>query len=196
MKAIFAVLSYLLGAVPTGYLVFKLSERKDIRKFGSRNTGATNVMRLKGWKLAVPVVLADVLKGFLPAFLAVRLFGDLRLALIASFLAVVGHCFPVYIRFHGGKGVATTVGAAAGLAFVPLLVSMTVFLVVVGLTRYVSLGSILAVVFFAVFVHVVGGAVETVAWGAAIAVLVVLKHRGNIGRLLAGRERKLGEKAS
>jgi glycerol-3-phosphate acyltransferase PlsY len=196
MKALFAILSYLLGAIPTGYLVFKLSARKDIREFGSRNTGATNVMRLKGWKLAVPVVFADVLKGFLPAFLALRLFGDPRLALIASFLAVVGHCYPVYIRFRGGKGVATTVGAATALAVAPLLVSLTVFLVLVGLTRYVSLGSILAIVSFPVFVHVFGGGVETVAWGAAITVLVVLKHRGNIGRLLAGRERKLGEKAS
>jgi glycerol-3-phosphate acyltransferase PlsY len=196
MKALFAVFSYLLGAVPTGYLVFKLSEREDIRKFGSRNTGATNVMRLKGWRLAVPVVFADVLKGFLPAFLAFRLFGDPRLALIASFLAVVGHCYPVYIRFRGGKGVATTVGAAAALAFAPLLVSLAVFLVVVGLTRYVSLGSILAVVSFPVFVRVLGGGMETVAWGAAITVLVVFKHRANIGRLVAGRERKLGEKAS
>jgi glycerol-3-phosphate acyltransferase PlsY len=196
MKALFAVLSYLLGAVPTGYLVFKLSERGDIRDFGSRNTGATNVMRLKGWKLAVPVVLADVLKGFLPAFLAFRLFGDPRLALVASFLAVLGHCYPVYIRFRGGKGVATTVGAAAALAFTPLLVSLTVFLIVVGLTRYVSLGSILAVASFPVLVHLFDGRSETVVWGAAIAVLIVFKHRGNIGRLLAGRERKLGEKAS
>lgn len=196
MKILFIVLSYLFGAVPTGYLVFKLSERKDIREFGSRNTGATNVLRLKGLKLAVPVVLADALKGFLPAFLALRLFGDLRLALIASFLAVVGHCYPVYIRFRGGKGVATTVGAAAALAFPPLLVSLAVFLTVIGLTRYVSLGSILAVVFFPVFVYVFGGGTETVAWGAAIMVLVVFKHRGNIGRLLAGRERKIGEKAS
>lgn len=195
MKVLFAVLSYLLGAVPTGYLVFKLSERKDIRRFGSRNTGATNVLRLKGLKLAVPVVLADVLKGFLPAFLTFRLFGDPRLALIASFLAVVGHCYPVYIRFRGGKGVATTVGAAAALAFAPFLVSVTVFLVSVGLTRYISLSSILAVISFPIFVHVFGGGVETVVWGIAIAVLVVFKHRGNIGRLLAGRERKLGEKA-
>jgi glycerol-3-phosphate acyltransferase PlsY len=196
MKVLFAVLSYLLGAVPTGYLVFKLSERKDIRQFGSRNTGATNILRLKGLKLAVPVVLADVLKGFLPAFLAFRLFGDPRLALIASFLAVVGHCYPVYIRFRGGKGVATTVGAAAALAFAPFLVSVSVFLVVVGLTRYISLSSILAVFSFPIFVYVFGGGAETVVWGIAITVLVVFKHGGNIGRLLAGRERKLGEKAS
>jgi acyl phosphate:glycerol-3-phosphate acyltransferase len=196
MKVLFIVLSYLFGATPTGYLAYKLSERKDIREFGSQNTGATNVMRLKGWKLAIPVVLVDVLKGFLPAFLAFRLFGDTRLALAASFVAVVGHCYPVYIRFRGGKGVATTVGAAAAIGPVPLLLCAAVFLVVVGLTRYVSLGSILAVTAFPVLALVLGKGVETALWGVAIAALVIFRHRGNIGRLLAGRERKLGEKAA
>lgn len=196
MKVLFIVLSYLFGAVPTGYLAYKLSERKDIREFGSQNTGATNVMRLKGWKLAIPVVLVDVLKGFLPAFLALRIFGDTRLALAASFVAVVGHCYPVYIRFRGGKGVATTVGAAAAVGPVPLLFSAAVFLVVVGLTRYVSLGSILAVTAFPVLTLALGKGAETALWGVAIAALVIFRHRGNIGRLLAGRERKLGEKAA
>lgn len=195
MKVLFIVLSYLFGAVPTGYLAYKLSERKDIRGFGSQNTGATNVMRLKGWKLAIPVVLVDVLKGFLPAFLALRLFGDTRLALAASFVAIVGHCYPVYIRFRGGKGVATTVGAAAAIGPVPLLFSAAVFLVVVGLTRYVSLGSILAVTAFPVLTLALGKGTEPALWGVAIAALVIFRHRGNIGRLLAGRERKLGEKA-
>ncbi|HEX2695878.1 MAG TPA: glycerol-3-phosphate 1-O-acyltransferase PlsY, partial [Acidobacteriota bacterium] len=171
MKVLFIVLSYLLGAVPTGYLAYRLSERRDIREHGSRSTGATNVMRLKGWKLAVPVVVVDVLKGFLPAFLAVRLFGDPRLALVASFLAVAGHCYPIYIRFRGGKGVATTVGAATAVGFVPLLLCAAVFLVVVGLTRYVSLGSILAVTAFPVLALILGAGAETALWGAAIAAL-------------------------
>ncbi len=196
MKVLFIILSYLLGAVPTGYLAYKLSERKDIREFGSQNTGATNVMRLKGWKLAIPVVLVDVLKGFLPAFLGLRLFGDMRLALAASFLAVVGHCYPVYIRFRGGKGVATTVGAAAAIGPVPLLICAAVFVVVVGLTRYVSLGSILAVAAFPILAVALGKGAGTALWGAAIAALIIFRHRANIGRLLAGRERKLGEKAA
>jgi acyl phosphate:glycerol-3-phosphate acyltransferase len=196
MKILFLSLSYLFGSLPTGYLAYRLSERRDIRDFGSRNTGATNVMRLKGWKLAVPVAVVDVLKGFLPAFLALRLFGDPCLALAASFLAIVGHCYPVYIRFRGGKGVATTVGAAAAAGLVPLLFCAVVFVVVVGLTRYVSLGSILAVMAFPILALVLGKGAGTVLWGVAIAVLVVFRHRGNIGRLLAGRERKLGEKAA
>ncbi len=194
MKVLFVLLSYLVGAIPTGYLAFKLSERKDIREHGSRNTGATNVMRLKGWTLAVPVVVVDVLKGFLPAFLALRLFDDPRLALVAAFMAVVGHCYPVYIRFRGGKGVATTVGAAAAVGPAPLLLCAVVFAGVVALTRYVSLGSILAVTAFPVLALILGQGAETALWGLAIAALVVFRHRANIGRLLAGRERKLGEK--
>ena len=193
MKVLFAVLSYLVGAIPTGYLFFQLSEKKDIREFGSRNTGATNVMRLKGWKHAVPVAIFDVLKGFLPAFLAVKLFRDPRLALIASFLAILGHCFPVYIRFRGGKGVAATIGAFAAVAFRPFLLSAGVFVIIVVLCRYVSLGSIMATLSFPVLVILFHGGPEKAAWGIAIALLVTIKHSGNIRRLLQGRERKFGE---
>ena len=194
MKVIFAILSYLLGAVPSGYLLFKLTERKDIRQFGSHNIGATNVMRLKGWRAALPVALADMLKGFLPPLLALRIFEDRRLALVSAFLAVAGHCYPVYIRFRGGKGVATAVGAALALAPLPLAGTMPVFLGVVRVTRFVSLGSILAVLALPGLVLAFGQGGETALWAASVAALVILKHRANIGRLLAGTERKLGEK--
>lgn len=196
MKVLFAVLAYLVGAIPTGYLLFKLSEEKDIREFGSRNTGATNVMRLKGWKYAVPVVVFDVLKGFLPAFLAVKLFRDPRLALMASFLAVLGHCFPVYIRFRGGKGVAATIGAFAAVAFRPFLLSAGVFVLIVVLSRYISLGSIMATLSFPVWVVLFHGKPMMAVWGIAVASLVILKHSGNIRRLLKGRERRFGERIS
>ena len=196
MKVLFAVLAYLVGAIPTGYLLFKLSEEKDIREFGSRNTGATNVMRLKGWKYAVPVVVFDVLKGFLPAFLAVKLFRDPRLALMASFLAVLGHCFPVYIRFRGGKGVAATIGAFAAVAFRPFLLSAGVFVLIVVLSRYISLGSIMATLSFPVWVVLFHGKPMMAVWGIAVASLVILKHSGNIRRLLKGRERRFGERVS
>lgn len=196
MKVLFAVLAYLVGAIPTGYLLFKLSEEKDIREFGSRNTGATNVMRLKGWKYAVPVAVFDVLKGFLPAFLAVKLFRDPRLALMASFLAVLGHCFPVYIRFRGGKGVAATIGAFAAVAFRPFLLSAGVFVLIVVLSRYISLGSIMATLSFPVWVVLFHGKPMMAVWGIAIASLVILKHSGNIRRLLKGRERRFGERIS
>jgi acyl phosphate:glycerol-3-phosphate acyltransferase len=196
MKILFAVLAYALGAVPTGYIAFRLSEKKDVRGYGSGNTGATNIMRLKGWKLAVPVVIADILKGFLPAFLAVKVFGDHRLALVAAFLAIFGHCYPIYIGFRGGKGVATTVGAFAGVAPIPFIIAAIVFLLAVALTRFVSLGSMLAAASFPAAVFLTGGRPDTVVWGGAVAILIAVRHRENIRRLLAGRERKLGEKAA
>ena len=127
MKILFAILSYLFGAFPTGYILYYLSEKKDIRGYGSQSIGATNILRLKGWFFTIPVIFVDILKGFLPVFLGLKLFPDNRFALLCGFLAVLGHCFPVYIRFKGGKGVATSVGMYVALAFKPLLIGIAVF---------------------------------------------------------------------
>ncbi|MFQ5722555.1 MAG: glycerol-3-phosphate acyltransferase, partial [Candidatus Aminicenantales bacterium] len=109
MKIISSLLAYLIGSIPTGFIIFYLSEKKDIRNFGSRSTGATNVLRLKGWKYGLVVFGGDFLKGFLTVFATLKIFNDLSLAAICGLLAVAGHCFPVYIKFKGGKGVATTI---------------------------------------------------------------------------------------
>jgi glycerol-3-phosphate acyltransferase PlsY len=196
MKVIFAAASYLLGSIPTGYLLVRSADRRDIRGLGSGSTGATNVLRVKGWKFALPVMAVDVLKGFLPAFLAIRIFGDYRLAAVSGFLAVLGHCFPFAIGFRGGKGVATSMGAFAGLSLLPFAASLGVFALVVAATRFVSLGSILAAVSFPFLFLLFRGPRQVFIWALPIAALVVLKHRENIGRLLRGRERKLGEKAT
>ena len=195
MKILFAGLSYLLGAIPSGYVLFYISEKKDIRNFGSQATGATNLFRLKGWKFAVPILLFDVLKGGLPVVLALEFFEDLRFALVCGFLAVVGHCFPVYIKFKGGKGLATTLGAYAVLGFKPLLLSLGVFLLAVGITRYVSLGSLLAVLSYPLFILLFKGNIEIVCLSVVLFLLIVFMHRGNIARLIKVEERKLGEKA-
>ena len=151
VRLLFAAGAYLLGAFPTGYLLFRKSERKDIRGFGSGATGATNVLRLKGWRLAVPVALIDLAKGFLPAFLAARLFPDIAFPAICASLAVAGHCFPIYIGFKGGKGVATAAGAMFALAPLQAFGALAVFITVLGLTRYVSLGSMMAAVSFHIY---------------------------------------------
>lgn len=195
MKILFALFSYLFGAVPTGYILFYISEKKDIRNFGSQATGATNVFRIKGWKYALPVILIDASKGFLPVFLALKLFEDKYLALLCAFLAVLGHCFPVYIKFKGGKGLATTFGAYAVLAFKPFLFSFALFLLVAGISRFVSLGSLLAALSYPIFLFLFKGEMETVYLGFALFLLIVFMHRGNIKRLIKGKERKLGEKA-
>ena len=194
MKILFAGFSYLFGAIPSGYIVFWIAEKKDIRNFGSQATGATNLLRLKGWKFAAPILLFDILKGALPVFLALELFEDLRFALVCGFLAVFGHCFPIYIKFKGGKGLATTLGVYAVLGIKPLLLSLGVFLLAVGITRYVSLGSLLAVLSYPLFTYLFHGDKEIVYLSLVLFHLIMLMHRGNIARLIKGEERKLGEK--
>lgn len=194
MKILIAGLSYFLGAIPSGYILFYLSEKKDIRDFGSQGTGATNMLRLKGWKYAVPVLLFDAFKGILPVILALKLFEDLTLALVCAFLAVLGHCFPVYLKFRGGKGFATALGAYAVLASLPLLLSLAVFILIVGFTRYVSLGTLLAVMSYPLFAFLNKNEIEIVYLGIVLFFLIAFTHRGNIARLMKGIERKLGEK--
>jgi len=194
MKILFAVLSYLLGSVPTGYLLVRMTGHKDVRDLGSGSTGATNVLRVKGWKTALPVAVFDILKGFLPAFLALKWFGDPAFAALCGLVAVVGHCYPFSIGFRGGKGVATSLGAYAAIALWPCLASLGVFLVAVGLTGYVSLGSILGSIAFPAIVLATGGSWRVVVPSLVIAAVVILRHGGNIVRLVNGRERKLGEK--
>ncbi|OGD28081.1 MAG: acyl-phosphate glycerol 3-phosphate acyltransferase [Candidatus Aminicenantes bacterium RBG_19FT_COMBO_65_30] len=194
MNIPFAAASYLLGSIPTGYLLVRMTGKKDVREFGSRGTGATNVLRVKGWKSALPVAAVDILKGFLPAFLALKWFADPVFAAFCGFLAVIGHCFPFSIGFRGGKGVATSIGAYAAIALAPCLAGLGLFLVAVGLTRYVSLGSILGSLVFPLIILVSGGPKGVAAVSLAIATLVVFQHRRNIGRLIKGTERKLGER--
>lgn len=195
MKIVFAVLTYLFGAIPSGYLFFYFSEKKDIRDFGSGSTGATNVLRLKGWELAVPVLVVDLIKGALPVFLALRLFPGKNFALGIAVLAVIGHCYPVYIRFSGGKGIATTFGTFSVLAFFPFLLTLGVFLLVIGISRRVSLGSILSVMSFPVFVFLFKGEWELIGLGFILFVLITWRHRENIKRILKGKERKIGERS-
>jgi glycerol-3-phosphate acyltransferase PlsY len=196
MKILVAVASYLAGSIPTGYLLARWAGTKDVRQFGSGSTGATNVLRVKGWKVALPVVVFDILKGFLPVFLASKWFGDPVFSAFCGFLAVVGHCFPFSIGFRGGKGVATSLGAFAAIAWAPCLASGGLFLIVVGLTRMVSLGSILGALAFPAIVLAGGGSASVAAVALAIAALVIVRHRGNIGRILQGTERKLGERSA
>lgn len=196
MKIVFAVLSYLVGSIPTGYLLVRLAGKKDVRRFGSGSTGATNVLRVGGWKTALPVAVIDVLKGALPVVLAGRWFHDPVFAAFCGLLAVVGHCFPFAIGFRGGKGVATSLGAYAAIAWAPVLGGLGLFLIIVGLTRFVSLGSILASLAIPVIFYLGGGPRAVAGLALAIAVLVVVRHSGNIRRLIQGTERELGEKAA
>ena len=194
MKIISALLSYLIGSVPTGYIFFYLSEKKDIRHFGSQATGATNVLRLKGWKYGLAVFAGDFLKGLLPVYAVLKIFNDLNLAVVCGFLVVVGHCFPIYLNFKGGKGVATTIGIFSLLALKPLLISLLLFLMVTSITRYVSLGSLLAVLNLPLSAFLFRADYKVIVLGIAVFIVVGFRHKSNIWRLVQGKERKIGER--
>jgi glycerol-3-phosphate acyltransferase PlsY len=194
MKYLFLLAAYLLGSIPTGYLIFRLKEKKDIRGFGSQNIGATNVLRVTGWRLALPVAVADILKGAVPVYLSLKLFPEPWVAYGAGLAAIVGHCYPVFIGFRGGKGVATSIGVYSVLALMPLFFIVAVFIGVIALTRYVSLGSLSAAFSFPLLVLILNGEPGTALLGAAVFMLIAFRHRQNIERLIRGTERKLGSK--
>ncbi|MEP6994992.1 MAG: glycerol-3-phosphate 1-O-acyltransferase PlsY [Acidobacteriota bacterium] len=185
---------YLLGSISFAVLLVRLRTGRDIRAEGSGNAGATNVARSHGKGLGLAVAALDIAKGA-AAVLLVRAFtADPRYAAAAGVAAVLGHVFPIFYGFRGGKGVATAVGAFLVLAPFPTLVCVAVFVVVVAATRYVSLGSVLAMVLLPPVAGALFGAPRAiVAAAAACAVLIVFKHRENLKRLSRGEERKWGK---
>ncbi len=192
-----AVLSYLSGSIPFGYLLVRIFRGEDIRASGSGNIGATNVSR-RSPKLGLVTLLLDALKGLVPVMLALpfaRRVGEdpYVLASLAAFCAIVGHVFPVWLRFRGGKGVATGLGSWIALAPRGVLVMVIVFVIMVALFRYISLGSITAAAIFPAAARLLHDYHETpamLAFMAASSLFIITKHHRNISRLLAGTENK------
>lgn len=192
--AVLVVAAYLLGSISFAVLVVRRKTGEDIRSEGSGNAGATNVLRAHGKKLAILVALLDVAKGAAAVFLVRLVTADPRWAAAAGFAAILGHVFPVFYSFRGGKGVATAVGAFAVLAPLALLVCLGVFVAIVAATRYVSLGSVVSMALLpAVAGGLFGAAGAVVTAAAATALLVIAKHLPNLKRLARGTERKLGK---
>lgn len=180
--------AYLLGAVPFGLLYSLALEDEDIRERGSGNVGATNVLRAFGWAPGVITLLLDVLKGLLPVALALR-WASPEVAVLAGVAAIVGHVYPIYLRFDGGKGVATSAGVFGLLAPRALLGALVLFLLGVGITRYMSVGSLLGAICFPLIVAYLQGPTDPVTLGAgAMVVLIVWRHRANLRRLVRGEE--------
>jgi glycerol-3-phosphate acyltransferase PlsY len=190
------IASFLIGAVPWGYVAGKVSRGVDLRTFGSGGTGATNVLRTLGPRASAIVALLDILKGLLPVVFARFAGFDSPWVAAAAVATVVGHCWSPFIGFKGGKGVAT--GAGATIALFPyLLVIVPVMAVVVWTTKYVSLGSLIAAG-LAALLAVAYAATGKLDWAFAIAImaigaLIAVRHEGNIRRLLQGSERRIGE---
>mgnify|MGYP000004365202 CR=1 FL=1 len=191
---ILSIFAYLIGSIPTGYILFKLKEKKDIRAFGSRSTGATNILRTSGPALAILVLILDVGKGFLPALLAKEIISSPALGLVCSFLAAVGHCFPVFLGFRGGKGVATSCGVLAVYSWPSLLICTLVFFFIVLITRIVSIGSLAASLLIIPLIYLFHHDPKLMAATSLFTLLIWLRHRDNLKRLWRGEENKIGKK--
>lgn len=199
-----AIASYLFGSIPTGYLLMRLFRHEDIRSTGSGNIGATNVLRSGGKGLGAATFLLDMLKGCSAVWLG-GLLGAILLPsaptrsaqALAALCAVLGHMFPLWLRFRGGKGVATGFGVFLVAAPWAALAAISVFIVVTVLSRYVSLASILGAASFPVFaIFMVSGFKPPfyIAVEFAVAFLIIVKHHQNVRRLLAGTESRFGAK--
>ncbi|MGO9777670.1 MAG: glycerol-3-phosphate 1-O-acyltransferase PlsY [Terracidiphilus sp.] len=196
--------AYLLGSIPTGYLLVRLFRHQDIRQTGSGNIGATNVLRSGGKGLGAATFLLDMLKGCSAVWLGAFLGGLLlpqssiyNAEALAALIAVLGHVFPVWLRFHGGKGVATGFGVFLAATPLAALAAISVFFLVLAISRYVSLASILGAASFPLFVNFlfrVDRPPFFIAVEIAVALLIIVKHHQNIRRLIAGTESRLGEK--
>src|SRR5215207_7758404 len=199
--AIAAVIGYLLGAIPTGMIVARVYRNVDLTAHGSGRTGATNVLRTLGSGAAAIAFAGDFLKGVLAVLLVRFAFADTSpwLELIAAVAAVLGHSYSVFIGFKGGRGVVTGMGATMVAAPVLMLIAFAIGAVLVALTRYVSLGSVVGAAAGGLLLcglAVVTGDPAWAVWGVLVGGFIVVAHRDNIQRLAAGTERKLGERVS
>jgi len=187
--------AYLIGSVPFAWLLARRWGAADLRRVGSGNIGAANVLRASGVKAGVLVAVLDIAKGALSVMLAAR-FGDNAAAPAAAGLAaIVGHIYPVWLRFRGGKGVATACGVFSMLTPLAVPPALGIFVVTVWITKYISLGSVLASIALPPIAYALGSPAPAVAAAFAAAVIIVFRHRANVLRLRAGTERRIGARA-
>lgn len=198
MLIIYCVCSYLIGAIPTGFLMAKLVKGVDIRTVGSGNPGATNVFRSVGAAAGIITFLFDALKGYLPVFVVAKMSGGGHVYwwILAGLCAIVGHVWTVFLGFKGGKGVATACGVFFALMPAATFFTFTFFLIIVYFTRYISVGSISAAAFLPAFAWVTGQPKVLCGFAAIVGLLVIIKHRNNIARLIKGTENKFGVKTN
>ena len=195
LLTILAVLiSYLLGSLSFSILIAKWVKGIDIRNHGSGNAGATNTLRVLGKGPGTAVFLLDIAKGVLAVWLGIWMAGGDWAPVLCGLAAIAGHNWPIYFGFKGGKGIATTVGVMASLAFIPALIAGVIAIILIAITRYVSLGSLILALLLPVFIWLMDKPTAYL-WGSlVICVLAFVRHRKNIVKLLQGKENKLGAK--
>lgn len=186
--------AYIMGSIPSGVLVGKKLKGIDIREHGSKNSGATNALRVLGLKLGILVLLLDILKGVIPLLLAEYAFKIEGIYLgIIGMVAIIGHILSIFLKFRGGKGVATSLGVFLVLVPKVMVIIILVFAVIVGFTKYVSLGSIVGAFLFPILTYLIYGVekIEVIVLGIVLALYIIYKHKANIKRLLEGTENKI-----
>jgi len=191
---------YLVGSIPFGVIIGRAWKGVDIRQYGSGNIGFSNALRVLGWKPAAVVFIGDALKGIAPVVLGQALLktwnvprADLWLLLV-GLAPILGHSFSVFLRFRGGRAVTTTLGVLIGLCWQAALVALVSWLVVVAITRYISVGSIVAALSVPTYMFLSGKSREWLILWSAVSLLVLLRHLPNVKRLVKGTEVKIGEK--
>ena len=209
IKILITIIAYLFGSIPTAYLLFKIKKGDDIRKYGSGNVGGTNVIRTLGTGWGLFIILIDMLKGFLPVLAVYLIYPDDFILLAAvSTVVVLGHVFPVYIKFRGGKAISTTYGVVVGLSalpfisgpvwfrILPLFMTIGIWAIVFIITRIVSLGSLVAAVSTPIILYFFKYPLAIVIGAVFWALLIFITHRENIKRLVRGEEKRIKGKGA
>ncbi len=190
------VLAYFIGALPTGLILVRVLRGEDIRKHGSGNIGAVNVLRVAGPAVAAAVLVVDILKGLIPVLLVLRAGLAPWAAVAAGLAAIAGHNWSPFLGFRGGKGIATSFGVLAGLSVPAALVAAIVWVVVVAITRFSSLGSLLAVASVPIVLWRLRAPAEYVAFGIIASLFAIYRHWANIQRLVAGTELRVTDRVA
>lgn len=193
MLILVGLLSYLIGSIPFSYLIPKWIGKIDIRLHGSGNTGTTNVVRTLGMKVGVLAFIGDFLKGLIPTLIGLIWLGEIG-GITGALLSVIGHCYPVWLKFKGGKGVATSAGVMLVLLPDLFVMLLLVQFTVIFLTRYMSLASIISACLLPVLSFVFSKSMPLLAFSIALGLFVIYRHRSNLKRLIQGTESKLGKK--
>ncbi|WP_164931449.1 glycerol-3-phosphate 1-O-acyltransferase PlsY [Longirhabdus pacifica] len=191
------VLGYLIGSVSFSYILGKSLKGIDVRQYGSGNAGATNTLRVLGVGPAIAVLLLDVLKGIVPVLLTMWWFPEhVTMHVVAGVSAIIGHNWPVFLKFKGGKGIATTIGVVASLCFLPALFAGIIAIISIVFTRYVSLGSLIFTFLLPIFLLFTDYETPIFILSIFIFIFALIRHRSNIVKLLQGRENKIGAKSA
>lgn len=197
------IIAYFLGSIPNALWIGKVFKGIDVREHGSKNTGSTNAARVLGAKLGIFTLILDISKGAIPTIIAIitnsNLFENILHiekidSILVGIMAILGHSFSLFLKFKGGKAVATTVGVFSVLVPISLLFSAIVFFTVFFITKYVSLSSIISAIALPIFIYVIYKDVTLTIFGIIIAILIVIRHKSNIERLLKGTETKFTAK--